>query len=218
MLNKQTRSLLIGSALLGASFAVWPQTSSTGTSSSTSAKVPADRLADRYTTLAGSDANSKSLVTGLRDGTDIKLTSAGGTTTIDPPTGTMGYGNVNIALALAEASLKEQGITQPSADQLKAALNGGTITDASGKTAQLSGVLQMRASGKGWGEIAHALGFKLGDIVRSAKADGAGKPERAGSKPDRLARSDRGDRPDRGERAERPDRAMKPERPERSGR
>jgi hypothetical protein len=198
---KQARMLILGSALLGASFAV-------------SAQSP-DRLSARYTTLAGSEANANSLVTGLRDGTDVKLTSGATTTTIDPPTGKMGNGNVNIALALAEASLKEQGITKPTADQLKAALNGGTVTDSSGKPVQLSGVLQMRASGRGWGEIAHALGFKLGDIVRSAKADGAGKPERAGSKPDRLAHADRGDRPDR---AERPDRAMRPERPERSSR
>ena len=201
MLKKQIRMLVAGSALLGASFAVWPQSP--------------EQLSTRYTTLAGSETNAKSLVTGLRDGTDVKLTSGGTTTTIDPPTGKMGYGNVNIALALAQASLKEQGITQPTADQLKAALNGGTITDSSGKTVQMSGVLQMRASGKGWGEIAHALGFKLGDIVRSAKADGAGKPDRAGSKADRVAHADRGDRSDR---AERPDRATKPERPERSGR
>jgi hypothetical protein len=204
MLNKQARMLLIGSALLGASFAVWPQSP--------------ERLSARYTALAGSETNAKSLVAGLRDGTDVKLTSGAATTTIDPPTGKMGYGNVNIALALAEANLKEQGITQPTAEQLQAALNGGTITSSSGKTVQMSGVLQMRASGKGWGEIAHVLGFKLGDIVRSAKADGAGTPDRAGSKPDRLAHADRGDRPDRAERAERPDRAMKPERPERSGR
>jgi hypothetical protein len=204
MLNKQATMLLIGSALLGASFAVWPQSP--------------ERLSARYTALAGSETNAKSLVAGLRDGTDVKLTSGAATTTIDPPTGKMGYGNVNIALALAEANLKEQGIAQPTAEQLKAALNGGTITSSSGKTVQMSGVLQMRASGKGWGEIAHVLGFKLGDIVRSAKADGAGKPDRAGSKPDRLAHADRGDRPDRAERAERPDRAMKPERPERSGR
>jgi hypothetical protein len=204
MLNKQARMLLIGSALLGASFAVWPQSP--------------ERLSARYTALAGSETNAKSLVAGLRDGTDVKLTSGAATTTIDPPTGKMGYGNVNIALALAEANLKEQGIAQPTAEQLKAALNGGTITSSSGKTVQMSGVLQMRASGKGWGEIAHVLGFKLGDIVRSAKADGAGKPDRAGPKPDRLAHADRGDRPDRAERAERPDRAMKPERPERSGR
>ena len=212
MLKMQARILLMGSALLGASFAVWPQSSSTGT-----AAVPTQRLVDKYTTLAGSDSNAKSLVSGLRDGSDIKLTSRSSsgtttTTTIDPPTGKMGVGNVNIALALAEASLKEQGVTRPTPEQLKAALNGGTLTDSSGKTIQISGVLQMRADGKGWGEIAHALGFKLGDVVRSARADGAGKPERAGSKPDRVARVERAERP------ERPERPMKPERPERSGR
>jgi hypothetical protein len=210
MLKKQSLMLLVGSALLAASFAVWPQTGSTGT-----AAVPTDRLADKYTSLAGSESNARSLVTGLRDGTDVKLTSGSATTTIDPPTGKMGYGNVNIALALAEASLKEQGIAKPTPDQLKAALNGGTITDASGKTVQISGVLQMRASGKGWGEIAHALGFKLGDVMRSAKAEGAGKPDRAGAKPDRVGRTERADRPDKPQRAER---AERPERAERAGR
>jgi hypothetical protein len=204
MLKNQIRRLLAGTALLGASFAV-------------SAQSP-EQLSARYTALAGSETNAKSLVTGLRDGTDVKLSSGAATTTIDPPTGKMGYGNVNIALALAEKSLLAQGITQPSADQLKAALNGGTVTDSSGKTVQMSGVLQMRASGKGWGEIAHALGFKLGDVVRSAKVDGAGKADRAGPKSDRVAHAERGDRPDRAERGERPDRAMRPERPERSSR
>jgi hypothetical protein len=217
MLKKQARILLIGSALLGASFAVWPQASSTG-----SATVPADRLIDRYTTLAGSESNARSLVTGLRDGTDIKLTSASpsgtATTTIDPPTGKMGVGNVNIALALAQASLKGEGITKPTPQQLQAALNGGTVTDSSGKTVQLSGVLQMRADGKGWGQIAHALGFKLGDVVRSEAADGAGKPDHAGAKPGRVAQADRVERPEKAERAERPERPMKPERAERPGR
>jgi len=217
MLEKQARMLLIGSALLGASFAVWPQASSTG-----GAMVPTDRLIDRYTTLAGSESNARSLVTGLRDGTDVKLTSASPsgttTTTIDPPTGKMGVGNVNIALALAAASLKEQGITNPTPQQLQAALNGGAVTDSSGKTVQMSGVLQMRADGKGWGQIANALGFKLGEVVRSEKADAAGKPDHAGSKPGRDAHADRLERPEKAERADRPERPEKAERAERPGR
>lgn len=213
MSNKQIRILLMGGALLAASFTVWPQTSSSST-----ATVPENRLAGQYTTLAGSESNAKALVSGLRNGTDVKLTSGSTTTIIDPPTGKMGVGNVNVALALAEASLKEQGIAKPTAEQLKAALNGGTITDSSGKTVQMSGVLQMRADGKGWGEIAHSLGFKLGDVMRSAKADGAGKPERAGSKPDRMARAERADRADKPERAERAERPMRPERAERPSR
>ncbi len=213
MLKKRAWTLLVASALLGASFAAWPQTSSSGTaSSSTSGTVPEDRLVDKYTPLAGSESNSKSLVTGLRDGTDVKLTSGATTTTIDPPTGKMGWGNVNIALALAQASLKQQGITNPTPDQLKAALNGGTITNASGQTVQMSGVLQMRADGKGWGEIAQSLGFKLGEVMRSAKADNAGT-QRGASKPERVAGVERPERPDKPERPEKPERPMKPERP-----
>ncbi len=211
MLKKRAWTLLVASTLLGAPFAVWPQASSTSTSSSSaSGTVPEDRLVDRYTPLAGSESNSKSLVTGLRDGTDVKLTSTSPsgatTTTIDPPTGKMGWGNVNIALALAQASLKQQGITNPTPDQLKAALNGGTITNSAGQTVQMSGVLQMRADGKGWGEIAHSLGFKLGEVVRSDKADNAGT-QRGASKPERVA-----ERPDKPERPEKPERPIKPER------
>ena len=94
------------------------------------------QLVDKYTTFAGSDANAKSLVTGLHDGREVKLTSGSTTTSFTPPTGKMGNGNVNIALALADASLKQQGITNPTPDQLKTTL---------------SGILQQRADGKGWG-------------------------------------------------------------------
>src|SRR5256885_17260845 len=80
-----------------------------------------DKLVERYTAFAGSESNSKALVTGLRSGSDIQLSAGGSTTTIDPPTKKMGGGNVNIALALAEASLKQQGITHPTPEQIKAA-------------------------------------------------------------------------------------------------
>jgi hypothetical protein len=207
MLKKRIRALLVSGALLGASFPAWPQTS-------------ADRLAHKYSDFAGSESNAAALVSGLRGGSDITLSSTasggGGTVTIDPPTGKMGFGNVNIALALAQASLKEQGIANPTPAQLQAALNGGAMTGSSGKTVQLPGVLRLRAEGKGWGEVAHSLGFKLGEVVRAEKAarapDADAKRE---PKPDRVARAERPDRPARPERAERPD---KPERAERPGR
>src|SRR6185312_1250957 len=47
------------------------------------------------------------------------------TTTFTPDTGKMGYGNVKIALSLAEASLAKAGITDPTAAEVAAALNGG---------------------------------------------------------------------------------------------
>src|SRR5438309_4026936 len=98
------------------------------------------QLIDKYKTFVGSDANAKSLVDGLRDGKQATLTDGKTTTTFTPPTRKMGNGNVNIALALTEAKLKEQGIANPTPGQLKGAL---------------SDILQQRAGGKGWGQIAN---------------------------------------------------------------
>ena len=53
-----------------------------------------EQLADKYATLAGSEANAKVLVKGLRDGSDFAI----GGTKFDPPTHKMGNGEVNIAL------------------------------------------------------------------------------------------------------------------------
>lgn len=152
---------------------------STDTSTSTSSTTEATRLSTEFSTFAGSDANATALVNGLRDGTAITLdetvTNTDGTTsttqvTIQPATGPLGYGNVRIALSLAEASLAQQGITDPTADELAAALNGGTLTLADGTTVDLNGVLADRAAGQGWGQIANAMGFKLGDLMRSPEA------------------------------------------------
>ena len=117
------------------------------------------QLVDRYSGFAGSKENATSLVTGLRDGKEVTLTRGSSTETFTPTTGKMGYGNIDNALALAEASLKQQGITNPTPAQLEAALMGGTITLASGKTVELKGILAMRASGMGWGQIANSMGF-----------------------------------------------------------
>lgn len=180
-------TLLFGAGLITAA-AAWAQ------SPDKAGTVPTDRLAERYQSLTdGSPSNAQLLVTGLRDGTDIKL----GSTTIDPPTGKMGYGEVNIALALAKASLDKQGITSPTADQLNAALTG------------TNGVLTQRAAGQGWGQIANAMGFRLGELVRSPKANEA--TERVAR--NRMERADKPDRPDRVDRPSRPDRPDKPDRP-----
>ena len=92
------------------------------------------QLVERYTELAGSSENSKSLVSGLRDGTAIKLTSGNTVTTIDPPTQKMGFGNIDNALALTQASLEKRGISDATPEQLKIALMG---------------VLDQRAAGQG---------------------------------------------------------------------
>src|SRR5439155_22927542 len=119
-----------------------------------------------YTVLAGSEKNDNVLLSKLPDGR------------FNPRFKKMGYGNIENALALAEASLPKQGVTKPTAAQLKTALTG---------------VLQQRADGKGWGEIAHSMGLKLGDV------------KRAEPKPEKIERVSQ-------------HRPEKPERPERHGR
>jgi hypothetical protein len=125
---------------------------------------PEKRLVEKYDRFAGSDRNARELVEGLRNDSQIDLTKGGKTTSFKPATDKMGYGNVDLALGLAKASLAEHGIHNPSPEQIKAALNGGTITTKSGRRVTLPGVLKLRASGMGWGQVAHKLGVKVGDV------------------------------------------------------
>lgn len=234
MKSHHFRSTLICIAVLGA-LSVAPVMAQTAAPSNTSTSVThheATRLSTEFTGFAGSGANSQALVTGLRDGTAITLNdvtkNANGTTTTTattfrPATGPMGYGNVKITLSLAEATLAKGGITDPTAAEMAAALNGGTLVLADGTSVDLKGVLAQRAAGEGWGQIAKADGFKLGDVMRSPKAVGSAganghahvhveKVELAKvhgvdrpGKPEHVAKVDRPDRPGRPERPERPE-------------
>ncbi|HXV83109.1 MAG TPA: hypothetical protein VEG60_24875, partial [Candidatus Binatia bacterium] len=90
-----------------------------------------------------------------------------------PPTGQMGNGNVFISLALAKEQLNQMGISQPTPEQLQAALTGGTITTGTGATAtttQLQGILTMRSQGMGWGKIAQQQETKLGPVISALKS------------------------------------------------
>lgn len=211
----------IGLLLLGGVLTAWPfvaaaqsraAPTATATDPAATSAVPANKLIEKYTPLAGSEQNAKSLVTGLRDGTQVTLSSPSGTTSFNPPTGKMGYGNVNIALALAERQLSNT--ANPTPADLQNALTNSE-----------NGVLTLRAKGMGWGEIAQAYGYKVGDVMKaSAAKDAPGaarKDERASSQ--QAARESRGNaaRPDierfdnRPQKVERPER---PQRPERAGR
>jgi hypothetical protein len=195
-----------------------------------------DRLVDKFTRFAGSKTNAESLVNGLRNDQEVKLTSTTqGSATFTPKTDKMGFGNVNIALTLAKATLAEQGITRPTPQQIEAALNGGTVTNRAGKEVKLTGILTQRASGLGWGKIAQANGFKLGELMRH-HGDFRHHRHHAEFKHHRhhhaefkhhdrgdfhKVRFERHDRPHRVERVERPEkveRAERPERPERGRR
>jgi len=140
------------------------------------------KISGTFNSFLGSD--STAVVTGLRNGTPITLTTTTPaatpgaaptvtTTVITPPTGKMGHGNVFTSLALAKQQLGQLGINQPTPDQLQAALTGGTITTGTGATpttTKLQGVLTMRSQGMGWGQIAQQQGTKLGPVISGLKS------------------------------------------------
>jgi hypothetical protein len=158
-----------------------------------------DRLVDKYARFAGSESNAESLVNGLRNDGQVTLSSGGRSTTFTPATDKMGYGNVDIALGLAKATLAEQGIRRPTPEQIKAALNGGTVTSKSGERVALPGVLKLRASGMGWGKIAQQYDLKLGEVMRHKHNDW----KRGEFHKTRFERIERPQRPERPERPER---------------
>ena len=143
--------------------------------------VPANRLANQFASLAGSFDNSLALVTALRTGMPVTFTTTPPCpapcttpppdvkTTIDVPTRPMGWGNVRHTLALAQFALAKAGITNPTPDQLAAALDGGTVKNDAGKSVELKGILTLRAGGMGWGQIAHAEGTTLGKVNQPLK-------------------------------------------------
>jgi hypothetical protein len=171
-----TFALCVAGLIAGTS-AVAQTASGSASRSQITAPNPAEKLGVQYSTLAGSSKNALSLVAGLRDGSAITLTGSSAavpSASFTPATGKLGYGNVNIALALAKADLEKQGISNPTPSQLAAALNGGMISTSNGAVS-MAGVLSQRASGLGWGQIANSMGTKIGALVSDSKTDVAGR-------------------------------------------
>ena len=151
-------ALLIMMAAPAANFA---QTSS-------ASSTPATNISNEYNYFL-KNVNSQQVVNDLRNGqwttTVTDPTTHTTTTTTQPlPTGKMGYGNVKISLALAQQSLSQQGITQPTSQQLYTALAGGQMVPGEATTTT-TGILQMRADGMGWGQIAQKYDVKLGQLM-----------------------------------------------------
>ena len=187
-ISKSTIALVLSSASLfcGAPLAM---AATASVSSTQPSPGPGGKLTADYSAFAGSTSNAQALVTGLRDGTSVTLTSTTPgvpSASFAPATGKLGYGNVNIALSLAKADLAKQGISNPTPAQLAAALNGGTVATPAG-TATLAGVLSQRSSGMGWGQIANTMGVHLGALVSDSKSSAA-----AGKKADVTSKSDTG--------------------------
>lgn len=163
-----------------------------------------DQLVERYTALAGSRPNADSLVRGLREGDTVTLSRWNGSVMFIPPTGKLGYGNVDHALAIAAASLEKHGITSPTATELATALMGGNVVTPRSGTVYVDGVLRLRAEGKGWGQIAQAYGVKLGEVKRSDKAEQAPKVKN-GAKAERVAKVEPVSKPEKPERPQKPE-------------
>ena len=131
------------------------------------------RIMHDYTGFAGSRANASNLVIGLRRGTPIALTAAPGNAhyatplSFTPPIRALSNSAVYISLALAKQQLANLGISQPTPEQIKAALIGGTISSGAAvtRTATLPGVLTLRSQGMSWEAIAKSQGVGLEAVV-----------------------------------------------------
>lgn len=153
---------LIAAALAGSpmAFAVDGSVDTdTATSSraSADAAVPTERLATRYAELAGSTDAAAEVVAGLRAGGDFSFLVDDAELLVANPTQGMGYGEINITLAMAEALV-----------------DSGAYPDLATALGDPDGVLQLRADGMGWGEIAQQFDLNLGQLV-SAGAGTAGR-------------------------------------------
>ena len=153
---------LLCTLLALAAFAAAPafaQDTSTDDDAETQATVPATRIADRYaeSLFDGDEDAATAAVASLREGGDVTIQHEDGTTTtIENTNGPMGYGEVNIALGMAEKL-----VGSGDAEGWQDALYGTPeTTNEDGTTVEgTAGVLQMRADGTGWGKIAKTLGF-----------------------------------------------------------
>lgn len=151
-------SLAIMAAAPGSSFA---QTTSTSSTATMNVSKEYSHFLDKV--------NSQQVVNDLRNGqwtttTTDATTKVTTTSTEALPTGKMGYGNVRISLALAQESLRQQGIMQPTSEQLHTSLMGGQMVPGD-STTTTNGILQMRAEGMGWGQIAQKYDVKLGQLM-----------------------------------------------------
>jgi hypothetical protein len=140
----------------------------------------AARIASSFSALAGSQGNAVALVNALHNGTPVTLAytvmtmkagkpvTSSMSSTLAIPTQPMGWGHVRIALALVQAGLQQVSISKPSAQQLQAALTGGSVSGPHGPV-EMRGVLALRASGMDWARVAQVHGIKLGPVIASLR-------------------------------------------------
>jgi hypothetical protein len=123
------------------------QTPGTLTGTINTATLQVQQQPALVTPFAGSAANLQNLSTGLTQGGAISLSSAAGqTVTFTAPGGVMSPLEANQTLQLASQLLVSQGITNPTPEQIRAALLGGTVPTPFGTNVLLRGVLEGRGS------------------------------------------------------------------------
>ena len=106
------------------------------------------RIISQYSSWAGSRANSEALVNGLRHGTTITLVTTSPDHTVSlagfTPAGAMGEDEIFRALNGAQRALSRLGVVQPTAEQIQAAIIGGDIAVAGGRTQVLPALVAVR--------------------------------------------------------------------------
>ncbi len=145
----------------------------------------AERIAADFPDTFGTPEQTRALVADLRGGTRQGKRQ-----------GAMGYGEIHIALALAQ----------------ELAATGST----SGADA-LDRVLGARIDGGGWGAVARDLGLNVGRVVSRVRSGNDRLDAALPGATARAARVERVHKPERPEKPERPQRPERPERPERGG-
>jgi hypothetical protein len=273
MTAKNTVLFVALAAALFAATPAFAQDVPPDTTTETDAGVPKGRLVDQYagTLFAGDEVAAGDAVTALRTGGDFTVvttttqqaknpdgtlatnpdgTPKMGTVTVETvvanANGPMGWGEVDHSLGLAQA-LVDGGKAATFDEALLGAATTTTVTNPDGTTTTTTtysgGILQMRADGMGWGQIAKELGFKsLGEVKSGRAADASAEAEGTTSvasdksgkgrdtakiahdnqgksaehKPDRVAKADRvTGKPEKVERVAKVERPAKIDRPER---
>jgi hypothetical protein len=100
------------------------------------------RLASQHSSWVGGKSNLDSLLTGLRNGSSVTLVTTGNNTRSlagFTPQARMSDEEIATALAEARGTLRSLGIRQPTADQIQAALIGGELILADGRTRLVQG-------------------------------------------------------------------------------
>ncbi|MFM2252032.1 MAG: hypothetical protein RJB68_369 [Pseudomonadota bacterium] len=123
-----------------------------------------ERLIAEFGSWIGNPHDADQVVTTLRSG---RPTATTGAASLEPATGPLGYGEVRLALKLAQGALAQQGVTAPNASQLQAALHGGALLTPRGEQ-MMDGVLPQKAQGTAWATMAGRYGLTTEDLLPPA--------------------------------------------------